>query len=359
MGSQETLTDVTPSGDGAQSADVNTGSTTESQAPEITAKATQTLDGLKKLAKDGEAFKPKTIEESVKEETKPQAPVVPAFTPNFKYKAALQEKEVEEFWRPLMKDEESAQKVIRALQKLDGFEFVEQSRNNIEKQFKSLQGDYDSQAQVVQRVESSLERGDLSSAFRQLGLRDEDVYRWTQQKLQMMELPAEQRRALEEAENARLERFTYEEQISQNQKLYEDQAVQLRTMQLDFVLSRPEVAQAAHGWDSLMGQSGAFRDLVIQEAQTAFYREKTDLTAEQAAQRVLQKYGNAMKAQQQQSMAQTMSAPQAPQAMQVGVPQAKPVIPSVTAKGTTPIKKVPRSLEDLHRLRKELESSTT
>jgi hypothetical protein len=350
MSTENTQTDVAPSGDAIESSGAQSGQTQET----VQASSPETfnsVEGLKKASKDMEAskFKVTTVDEAMGK--KPEA-TPPAYTPNFKYKAALQEKEVDEFWRGLIKDADSEKKVKEALTKLDGFEFVKQSRDKVQQQFESLSQDYQSQNEVVQRVEGALQRGDLSSAFRQLGLKDEDVFKWTQQRLQMMEMPAEQRKAFEDAESLREQQLMMKEQMTQYQKLYEDQAVQARTMQLDFVLSRPEIAQAAQGWDTLQGQPGSFRDLVIQEAQTAYYQTGRDLTAEQAAQAVMQKFGRVLSSGGQQQAPQAQVTPN--QTPQVMAPQAKPVIPNVSGKGASPIKKAPKNLDDLKRMAKEL-----
>lgn len=349
MSTENTQTDVTPSDVSAESVSVNQGSQET---------ASLSLDTMKQMAKDGTTFKPKTIDESVKEASKPETPSTPTYQPNYKYKAALQEKEIEEFWRPLIKDQESEKKIKDVLTRLDGFDAVKASREKLQTEYESLTQDYQAQAQVVQRVEGALERGDLTSVFRQLGVNDEAIFRWTQQKLQMMEMPPEQRKMFEDAENARLERQQYEEQMSQFQRMYEEQAVQARTIQLDLALARPEVVQASQTWDQAMGQPGAFKDLVIQEAQAAYYRTGQDLSAEQAVQLVMQKFGKVMPLQGGGVTTQAAPQVQAPpsQTPQVTVPQAKPVIPNVSGKGASPVKKVPRSLDDLHAMRKQLEA---
>lgn len=357
MSTENTLpTDDSPSDVSTESVSVNQG-TTESTQPAMPEAASPSLDGLKKMAKDAAegtgSFKPKPVEEAMTEGKAPIDPSKPVYTPNFKYKAALQDKEVDAFWRPLMKDGESEKKVIEALQKLDGFDFVKDSRDKVQKQFESLQSDFSSQAEVVSRVESALQRKDLTSVFRQLGVTEQDIFSWTHQKLSMMELPPEQRKAFEEAENAKVQNFEMQEQMTQFQQMYEKQAVQTRTMQLDMMLSRPEVSQTANSWDERMGQMGAFRDLVIQEAQTAYYQTQTDLSAEQAVQRVMQKFGKVLQSGGgSQAIAAEIS--QAPQSHQIQVPQAKPVIPNINGKGTAPIKKVPKSLDDLRKMAKEL-----
>lgn len=355
MSTENTQTDLTQSDVSAESTNVNTGST---DTPVSAAVETRpSLDGLKKMAKDSASpdFKPAPVSDALS--AKAAAPVIPAtpYAPNFKYKAALQEKEVDEFWRPLMKDKESEKKVIEALQKIDGLDFVKQSREELSKQYESLNNDYQEQQKVVDRVRAAVSRKDLSSVFRQLDITEQDIFKWTHQQLQIMDLPPEQRRAMEEAENARIQKYDLEEQMSQFQSMYEAQAVQARTMQLDFALSKPDAVSAAEKWDNVTGEPGAFRNLVIQEAQTAFYQEKVDLSAEQAVQRVMQKYGKVISANAQGSaIAPQAQNPMAQPPVQATIPQAKPVIPNINGKGTAPIKKVPKSLDDLKKMAREL-----
>lgn len=354
MSTENTQTAEAPQTAGASAENTSSTQLGESSQQQSSASPTS-MDALKKVAAaSADNFQPKSVDEAIAET---QKPVVPAFTPNYKYKALLEEKEVEEFWRPLMKDEESAKKVIDVMTKLDGFSHVKSSREKLAQEFNSLQNDYQAQNQVVQRVESALQRGDLSSVFRQLGVRPEDIYRWTHDQLNRMELPPEQRKAFEEAEALRAQQFDVQEQMAQYQRMYEDQAVQARTVHLDLVLSRQDVAKASESWDKLMGQTGAFRDLVIQEAQNRYYQTGQDLSAEQAVHQVMQKFGKVMSGQ----MSPQALAPQAPgealphaQSPQVTQPQAKPVIPNVNGKGAAPIKKVPKSLDDLKKLQKEM-----
>jgi len=360
MSTENTQTDVSPSDVSVESTGVTEGTSEVTPAAASDVKGRLSLDELKQKAKesdgkDGSEFTAKPVEDALNEAVVKAEPVIipaSAYKADFKYKAALQEKEVEEFWRPLMKDAGSEKRVKEALTKLDGFDAVKESRESVVQQYESLNSDYQEQTQLVNRVTGAVQRKDLSSAFRQLGVTEQDVYNWTHQQLQMMELPPDQRQALQAAEEQRHQQFETEEKMSKLQSMYEDQAVQARTMQLDHSLSRPEIQNAAQSWDNLTGQPGAFRDLIIQEAQTAYYQNQEDLSAEQAVQRVMQKFGKVVN---QNAMSQ-QAVPQAhtQQAHVPHVPQAKPVIPNITGKGTTPIKKVPRSLDDLKKMAKEL-----
>lgn len=359
MSTENTQTAEAPSTAGASAE--STGSTQLGEANQSSV-ATGGIDGLKKLAKESAEsdFQPKPVEEAMKDAA-PVVPALPQYTPNFKYKAALQDKEVDPFWRPLIKDADSEKKVIEALQRLDGFDSVKASREKLNQEYQSLYQDFTEQSKIVHRVETALSQGDLSSAFRQLGVTPEQVFRWTQDQLQRMELPPEQRRAFEEAERLKAQQYDVQEQMTQYQEMYEKQSVQARTVELDLQMGRQDVAQAAEKWDQLMGQQGAFRNLVIQEAQNAWYNFQQDLSAEHAVQLVLQKFNKVLAG---QAMAQSQATPQvggqapvqnAPQMPmpQASAPQAKPVIPNVNGKGTAPIKKVPKSIDDLKRFAKE------
>ncbi|MFN9974317.1 MAG: hypothetical protein ACK58T_30920 [Phycisphaerae bacterium] len=352
MSTENTQTDATSSGISAESTSAEVSQTTQdSEAPVTSFEALQKA-GKEATDKTGK-FSPKSVDDTVAAKTATEKG--PVFTPNYKYKAALQEKEIEEFWRPLIKDADSEKRVKDFLSKIDGFDFVKNSREKAEKQLESLTQDFQSQAQVVERVEKAVQAGDLTSVFRQLGVDREAIFRWTQEQLQRMEMPPEQRKAYEDAENLRLQQSQMQEQMTQYQQMYQQQAVQARTMQLDYVLSRPEISQAANNWDSLQGQPGAFRDLVIQEAQAAYYQLGQDLSAEQAAQRVMQKFGKVITQSGAQQVPQVQDA--SSQTPQVIAPQARPVIPNINGKGASPIKKAPRSLDDLKRMAKEAQAA--
>lgn len=352
MSTENTQTDVTSSDTSAESASVEV-SQQDNNSP------VTTFAELQKAGKDAAdktgKFSAKSVEDTAEKVQAAQAATTPAFTPNYKYKAALQEKEIEEFWRPLIKDADSEKRVKDFLSKIDGFDFVKNSREKAEKQLESISQDFQAQSQIIERVESAVQAGDLTSVFRQLGVDREAIFRWTQEQLQRMEMPPEQRKAYEDAENLRLQQSQMQEQMTQYQRMYEQQSVQARTMQLEFVLSRPEVAQAAHNWDSLQGQPGAFKDLVIQEAQAAYYQAGVDLSAEQAAQRVMQKFGKVMTMGGSQQATQMQAPPS--QTPQVIPPQARPVIPNINGKGAAPIKKAPRNLDDLKRMAKEAQAA--
>jgi len=268
----------------------------------------------------------------------------PAYTPNYKYKAALQEKELDKFWHPLIKDADSEKKVKELFSKVDAFDFVADRRKTAEQQLQSINNDYQAVRSTVERFNESVKGNDLTSAFRIANIPKEAIFRWTQQQLELMDMPPQQRQQFEQAENARLEKMDLDQRYQHLQTQYETQATQTRVMQLDFQLSKPEVASFANAWDQNSGQPGAFKQFVIEEAKKVFYDTNQDISAEQAVAHVMSRFGKFLNV-----------APQAPTLPSTaGSPgqNAKPVIPNVTGKAVSPIKKVATDLKSLREVAK-------
>jgi len=267
------------------------------------------------------------------------------YVPNYKYKAALQEKDLDPFFHPLIKDPESEKKVKELFSKVDAFDFVKGKKEHAETQFQSLMNDYENMSGTVSKFNESVQKGDLASAFRLAGITKEQVFKYAQQQIQLMEMPPEQRQQYEQYESAQAQNSELEQKVSSIQKQFEAQATQNRVMQLDFHLARPEIAQFANAWDK-NGEPGSFRQFVVEEAKKAFFERKVDLSPEEAVASVMQRFGKFL------NVGDTTAQP--PQAVVQQTPQSqKPVIPNITGKAASPIKKMPNSIEDLRRLSKE------
>lgn len=296
-----------------------------------------------------------TVEATSAAKTDPALPAVTpvvgsdgkvAYVPNYKYKAALQEKELDPFFHSLVKDPESEKKVKELFTKVDAFDFIKGKNQEVEGKFSSLLNDYGTMSDTVTRFNQSVKNGDLSSAFRLGGINRDQIFNWVKRELAIMDLPPEQRQAHEQSEQAKIQNYDLEQQVSHLRGQYEHQAVQARTMQLEMALSRPEVARFAEAWDRNSEQPNAFKKLIVDEAKRTYYEslesgKPVDLSPEQAVAMVMQKFGKFL------NVGDT--ATQSPQAIpQQSMPQsAKPVIPNVTGKAASPIKKVFKNLDDI------------
>lgn len=275
------------------------------------------------------------------------APIVPpAYVPNYKYKAALQEKELDPFYHGLIKDADSEKKVKELFSKVDAFDYIKQKKEAAETQFESLRGDFENVTGTVDRFNNAVKADDLGSAFRLAGITKEQVFKWAQKQIAIMEMSPEQRADFERHDQVNQQKYDLEQKVSGLQKQYETQAVQARTMQLEMSLVRPQVAQFADAWDR-NSEPGAFRQLVIDEGKKLFYETQQDLPPEKVVDAVMKRFGKFL------NMGDTMATPQTA-VVQAAAQSQKPVIPAVTGNASSPIKKAPRTLEDLKVLAKSL-----
>lgn len=334
---ENTTTDTTVSTTGTEAASQSQTST----APDTTKSAAATGTTPDTKATDAAAT------------STPGAEVIPpAYTPNYKFKAFNKEMELEEFWRPLIKDSDSEKKVKDLFTRAEAFNDLKERFEGTQSEFNKVYNEYSALDQDVRKVTSYLNKGDLDNFFGAIGLDEAKIFKWVAEKLDQENLPPEQKRALQMQQQERQRLYDLEMEKSTLAEQYQEQAVQARTMQLQLVLSRPEVSQAASAWDARMGTIGAFRDLIVDEAQKAWFVEGKDLSAEEAVQVVLAKYGKLIEA---GGVVPQAPVPQATQA-QAQSPQAaqKPVIPTVQGRGTSPVKKSPKSIDDLRQMAKEL-----
>lgn len=283
------------------------------------------------------------------------APVVtadgkPAYVPNYKYKVAGQEKELDPFWHSVVKDAESEKKVKELLTKVDAFDFVKGKQVHYEQQFNQVSGDYEALNGTVARFDQAVAKDDLSSAFRLAGIPKEKIFQWVHKQLQFESLPPEQKAAIQEAEEARNQTSDYETKLSQMEQKYQTQAVQARTMQLDMVLLKPEISQFANAWDQNAEPGNTFRDTVANEARRVYYdslnsgQGPIDLSPEQAVAMVMKRFGKFVSVGEPTAAQSPQAASQTVIQTQKGTP---PVIPNVQGKSASPIKKAFKSLDEL------------
>ena len=327
-----------------------TNSSSPSDVPKAELSLSEKINELSKAPVD------KTAPEEV-----PAEPAKPAFQPNLKYKAFGKEKEIDPFWHSLIKDQDSEKKVKDLFTRADAFDDLKSRHENTQQQFQGLLNEYQALDKDVRRVLQFKANGDLENFFNSVKISDDQIFEYTRKKLEMMNMPPEQRQAFELQAQERQRLYELSEQNQYLEQSYQSQAVQARTMQLDMVMMKPEIQSAASAWDQKTGEEGSFRDLVIEEGQRHHQLTGEDLPPEVVANQVLSKFKNFLVESQAQSApqataggfapAQTPQAPLPPGTTQVVT---KPVIPTAAGRGTSPVGKSPKSIDDLKRMAKEM-----
>lgn len=278
-----------------------------------------------------------------------QVPAMPAYVPNYKFKAYEKEYEVDELFRPLIKDADTEAKIKALHSKAYALDPMKEKLEGTRKEFDGFKGTVEPKIRAFDQFNKILENKDWDTFFKKLGVPNEEIFSYVEKQLALMNAAPDQKAEYERNMQLRQQAYAQEEQIRQYQTAYEQQATQARTMQLESLMSRPEVQRYAGAWDERAGSIGAFRQLVVDEAVAAWHMTGQDWSAEQAVQHVINKYGKVVAGfNGQQAQPQTYGGQQ--QASHAS----PPVIPHVAGRGTSPIKKVPKSLDDIKKLVSEL-----
>jgi hypothetical protein len=317
--------------------------TTESAAP-------SGLDKIKeaasKLSDDTPAGAPLGAPKAPMAAVTPEVPLPPTYSPNFKYKANGEEKELDERVRGIVKDKETEEWIKKVFAKADGIEAIQQQREHIRNEYNTLRTE-------AEKVLAAVDKRDYRGALESLGVNVQDIGHVMQglgfSKQQIIEhaynlaqLTPEQEQAharQRELENRAQQQYSANEQL--NQKLYQAD-VQLKTFELRSTLSTPEIAPLVEAFDKHHGQ-GQFWNQVCQRGEYYDLKGQTKSTQE-LVQEVLA-FARV------HSPAQVTSAPQATPAH---TQQKVPVIPNVGGGNTSPTRKKISSIESMKQFAQEL-----
>lgn len=320
-------------------------STIESQTPEVANTVNAAENPATEKATGLSSIKDKIAKAQSEGGVIDPAKVIEAYTPNYKFKAMGTEQEFDELLRPLIKDKATEEKIRELYAKSYGIDSIKTDRQKYKEELDSLRPQYTSLNKGLDQLSGMLQKGDYHGFFNALKIPEQDVLQYALSRVQYKELPPEQQQQVDR-QYQESQKLAYLEQTNQQiLEMYQNQAVSQRTNDLDGFLGKPDVSSLASSFDARVGQPGAFRDEVIKRGQYyASLPNPVDIPVEQAVREVMTLIGQAQPA-----------APQVPQATaaiqnQVAAQQAKPVIPNIKGRGTSPTKKAVGSMKDLRRL---------
>lgn len=280
----------------------------------------------------------------------PPVEEAPAYEPNFMFKVHGQEKEFDEWARPLVKDEESEKMFREIMEKVHGIDYIKEDRENLRAQNEELtqvQEQYNYLSQQLGTLDKFIANKNFDAFFQKTRISEDDVLKWAAKRLQYYEMSPEQRAEYDRSVQAQTnEIYMGEHAQTLEQKMHELEYKQTQ-FQIDQQLSQPGVADFVAEYDGRLGQ-GAFRKAVEERGLFHYYQSGKDVPVEQAVQEVMQIAGMQVQAQSPAPMAPTQPGPQTPTAPPQA--QSKPVIPKVGGSGTSPVKAGVRSIEDLKKL---------
>lgn len=278
----------------------------------------------------------------------------PAYSPDFKFRANNKDHEIPELLRAAIKDEKAEKYIKDIFQKAYGIEPIKERLNSIREEHQQLRQAHYSVMSQVQEARDAYQRNDMDTVFETLQISPEKVLQWAVQKVQLSQMPLEQRQAIENQRMAEKRAMMLEKQSSYSaQQAMEQQAQHLGQM-LDLVLERPDYSAVAQAYDAKKSKPGAFRDLVIKIGESEHALSGKILTPLEAAQKALDWLGET--AQPAKPAAATPPAQNAqPPAMPAAeLQKTKTTLPNLAnagAKaGAAPAKAKVRTLDDLKKV---------
>lgn len=297
--------------------------------------------------------------------TTAQAEADKAFSTDFKYKVRDEEHEIEDWAKPLIKDEKTFKKFQDLYTRGHGLELAKQERDTHKQKLDTLEQSLNVVNGYVQQYykdPANPENG--ANAARQfiesLGLPKQMFLQYALGELKYQQLPPEQKAAIDaqRQQEAQLQQMQVQQQTLQQQNY--EMAVQQHNMALNAALAEPNTAQIANEYDARTGTPGSFREFVVQRgiyhSQNGIVKSVPEVVDEAikmlgiTPQGTGTQTGQAGTQQIQNTPQQQMPAQQTMQAQ-----QQKPVLPNISGQGTaSPVARTIKSIDDIRARYNEL-----
>lgn len=269
------------------------------------------------------------------------------YVPNYKIKAYDNEYEIPEMFRGVMTKEN--EKEVRAyFEKAYALDDMKPKYQKVQENYKTTSTELTGLKKSIDFLGKFIDEKDFDNFFSRIGIDERDIQEWVRQKLELRSLPPEQQRLYNERvrlrqENlfAQTEREKLESEYHGKLEAAQAQLDEVRYAQLDDALKKPEISQYIEAFDSQNGKN-AFKQEVINHAAYVYKEKGIDMTAEQAVQSLL-KY----------SMIGAAKPQATPPQQAVAQPSAKPTIPNVQGRPSSPVGKAVKTLDDLKKLKKD------
>lgn len=272
----------------------------------------------------------------------------PTYTPNFKFKVLDKELEFDPELKTVIKDQMTEKKFRELYEKAHGLDHVKTERQRIKEEYTGFKEKVAQRDRAIETLNTYVQKGDMHSFFQALKIPEDMVLKYALDRVQYREMSPEQRAQVDSQYEYQNRAMTLEEQNQMLAQKVQEESARARTIELESELMRPEISQAAQAFDARVGQPGAFKQAVKDMGFFIWQTRQVDVPAKQAIMEVMARYGLTSTAPTIQGANgfDTAGATQAP--VQNQIP--KPVIPNIRGSGASPVRKVPRSIEDLKKL---------
>lgn len=286
--------------------------------------------------------------------------IAATYTPNYKVKVLDKELEIPKEFQGLMKDTASEKMVREVFEKSYGLDTVKPKYQDLKTKYADASdrlSHFESSVGELKNIYDSAVKEKnylkLDDFFSKMNMQEDVILNWALAKVQLNEMAPEQRQLVEGRINAERQAAEYSQRYNSTQEMISNQAVQMKMMQFESALAKPDTVTFATQFDQRFGKPGAFQEEVQRVGEMTWYREKRDLTPQQAINAVVAQYGNLVRQEQAPVPQMTEQGQPSAPAKKVVMRNTSNTIPNIGGKGTSPLKSKPRSIEDLKALAKE------
>lgn len=280
-------------------------------------------------------------------------PEIPAFQPDFKFKAFQKDFEIPEWMRGAIKDADVEKQAKELFERAYGLDLMRPKYEETKTKYQELDQTHQTIIGNIQEAAQFVNKGEFDRFFEQLNIPEEAVLKYFLNKAKMMELPQEQQQAFQRQKEAERKQEQTARQLEQTQSQGDQRLVEIITAGLQESFARPEVQNFADEFDARFGKKGAFADEVVLRGDWHLGQGRV-VTPSQVVKEVMTLAGwnpsAATLPQAGRTAAQGGSAAQS-QAAPSQVVKPSTSIPAVSGRSSAPMSKGPESIDDLIALR--------
>lgn len=278
------------------------------------------------------------------------AAVEQVFAPEFKYRADGKDMEVPEYLRPLMKDKDSQEQIVKMLMKHDAFDTVSTRRDQFRTERDQERQEKQKYVGAIENMRQHVQRNDIDGFLKLCELPEETILKWATEKAKYYMGDESYRQQVDQQTRQRQDSWQKEALVSDTQTKYQELEVRQLQTEFNYEMIKPEVSSFSTAFDQMAGKPGAFIEEVKNRGELAYLRERKTIAPGEVIQAIMKQYGNITQVAQQSQAAKSNSP-----ASKVVVKTSSKVatIPTVKGSSASPTKEGFTSLDAIRKYRKE------